>query len=65
MKKILLFFAFVLGCISSQAQIIKVYENGTLVNAYANRSDKSYKVVVSRLGDGKVHELVDLGLSVK
>ncbi len=65
MKKIFLLFAFVLGSISSQAQIIKVYENDSLVNTYANRSDKSYKVVVSRFGDGKVHELVDLGLSVK
>ncbi len=68
MKKIFFLLAFVLGCVSSQAQVIKVYENGLLVNTYTN-GDKSYKVVVSKSlyfpGDGKTHEMVDLGLSVK
>ncbi len=66
MKKIFFLLAFVLGCVSSQAQVIKVYENGTLVNTYTNGGDKSYKVVVSKgPGDVKTHEVVDLGLSVK
>ncbi len=69
MKKIFFLLAFVLGCVSSYAQVITVYENGTLVNTYTNGGDKSYKVVVSKdnyyPGDGKEHEMVDLGLSVK
>ncbi len=66
MKKILFLLALVLGCVSVQAQeMIKVYKNGKLIKIYGNDSDNSYKVVVGNGGDGKVHETVDLGLSVK
>ncbi len=70
MKKIFFLIAIALGCVfSAQAQVIKVYNNGTLVNTYTNGGDNNYKVVVSKgnyfPGDGKTHEVVDLGLSVK
>ena len=66
MKKILFLLALVLGCVSVQAQeMIKVYKNGKLIKIYGNDSDNSYKVVVGNGGDGKVHETVNLGLSVK
>ena len=70
MKKIFFLIAIALGCVfSAQAQVIKVYNNGALVNTYTNGGDNNYKVVVSKgnyfPGDGKTHEVVDLGLSVK
>ncbi len=69
MKKIFFLLAFVLGCVSAQAQVIEIYKNGTLENTYCNTGDDNYKVVVkagkSSSDDGKTHETVDLGLSVK
>lgn len=62
MKKIFFLLALVLGCASSQAQVIKVYNNNTLVNTYTNDGNNNYKVVASK---GNTHEMVDLGLSVK
>ena len=49
MKKIFFLIAIALGCVfSAQAQVIKVYNNGALVNTYTNGGDNNYKVVVSK-----------------
>ena len=69
MKKIFFLLTFVLGCASAQAQVIQIYKNGTLEDSYYSVGDNDYKVVVKEgkyyPGDGKTHETVDLGLSVK
>ncbi len=69
MKKIFFLLAFVLGCVSAQAQVIQIYKNGTLEDTYYNVGTNPYKVVVKKEkyypGDGNTHETVDLGLSVK
>ncbi len=69
MKKIFFLLTFVLGCASAQAQVIQIYKNGTLEDSYYSVGDNDYKVVVKEgkyyPGDGKTHDTVDLGLSVK
>ncbi len=73
MKKIFTLLAVALGCLSSHAQVMDVYNNGSLVNSYTNGGYNNYKVVVRENtssddkvpSDGTEHTLVDLGLSVK
>lgn len=74
MKKIFILLAVVLGCMTAQAQVVDIYNNGSLVNSYTTGGYNNYKVVLrqntsssdtSFPGDGAEHTLVDLGLSVK
>ncbi len=74
MKKIFVLLAVVLGCVSAHAQVVDVYNNGSLVNSYTNGGYNDYKVVLRENtsasddkfpSDGTEHTLVDLGLSVK
>ncbi len=68
MKKIFYLLLLLFSCVSAQAQDVKIYKNGTLVSTYTNGGGINYKIVLSKSnfpGDGKTHEVVDLGLSVK
>ena len=60
MKKILLaLFAAVLGTTAANAQLVKVYKNGVLVNSYTNTTQNKYKVTFEAVPNDD-HEYVEI-----
>ena len=52
MKKIILLLIVLMATVSTNAQVVEVYENGELLNTYYNTSQKKYKVVFKDSDDG-------------
>ena len=52
MKKIILSLIALMATVSTNAQVVEVYENGELLNTYYNTSQKKYKVVFKDSDDG-------------
>lgn len=63
MKKIILSLIALMVALSTNAQVVEVYENGVLQNTYYNTSKKNYKVVFKDSDDGTTingHEFVTI-----
>lgn len=63
MKKIILLLIVLMATVSTNAQVVEVYENGELLNTYYNTSQKKYKVVFKDSDDGTTingHEYVKI-----
>ena len=52
MKKIILSLIVLMATVSTNAQVVEVYENGELLNTYYNTPQKNYKVVFKDSDDG-------------
>ena len=52
MKKIILSLIALMAAVSTNAQVVEVYENGELLNTYYNTPKKNYKVVFKDSDDG-------------
>lgn len=52
MKKIILLLIALIAAVSTNAQVVEVYENGELLNTYYNTPKKNYKVVFKDSDDG-------------
>lgn len=52
MKKIILLLIALMAAVSTNAQVVEVYENGELLNTYYNTPKKNYKVVFKDSDDG-------------
>ena len=52
MKKIILLLIALMAAVSTNAQVVEVYENGELLNTYYNTPQKNYKVVFKDSDDG-------------
>lgn len=52
MKKIILSLIALMAAVSTNAQVLEVYENGELLNTYYNTPQKNYKVVFKDSDDG-------------
>lgn len=52
MKKIILSLIALMAAVSTNAQVVEVYENGELLNTYYNTPQKNYKVVFKDSDDG-------------
>lgn len=52
MKKIILSLIALMAAVSTNAQVVEVYENGELLNTYYNAPQKNYKVVFKDSDDG-------------
>lgn len=63
MKKIILSLIVLMATVSTNAQVVEVYENGELLNTYYNTPKKNYKVVFKDSDDGTTingHEFVKI-----
>lgn len=63
MKKIILLLIALIAAVSTNAQVVEVYENGELLNTYYNTPKKNYKVVFKDSDDGTTingHEFVTI-----
>lgn len=63
MKKIILSLIVLMATVSTNAQVVEVYENGELLNTYYNTPKKNYKVVFKDSDDGTTingHEFVEI-----
>lgn len=63
MKKIILSLIALMAAVSTNAQVVEVYENGVLKTKYYNTSKKNYKVVFKDSNDGTTindHEFVEI-----
>ena len=63
MKKIILSLIALMAAVSTNAQVVEVYENGELLNTYYNTPKKNYKVVFKDSDDGTTingHEYVKI-----
>lgn len=63
MKKIILSLIALMAAVSTNAQVVEVYENGELLNTYYNTPKKNYKVVFKDSYDGTTingHEFVTI-----
>ena len=64
MKKIILSLIALMAAVSTNAQVVEVYENGVLQNTYYNTPKKNYKVVFKDSDDGTTtingHEFVTI-----
>lgn len=63
MKKIILSLIALMAAVSTNAQVVEVYENGELLNTYYNTPKKNYKVVFKDSNDGTTingHEFVTI-----
>ena len=63
MKKIILLLIALMAAVSTNAQVVEVYENGELLNTYYNTPKKNYKVVFKDSNDGTTingHEFVTI-----
>lgn len=64
MKKIILSLIALMAAVSTNAQVVEVYENGELLNTYYNTPKKNYKVVFKDSDDGTTtingHEFVTI-----
>ncbi len=63
MKKIILLLIVLMATVSTNAQVVEVYENGELLNTYYNTPKKNYKVVFKDSDDGTTingHEFVKI-----
>lgn len=63
MKKIILSLIALMAAVSTNAQVVEVYENGELLNTYYNTPKKNYKVVFKDSDDGTTingHEFVKI-----